>query len=73
MDLRLGDIGSRFTAETNDGQITVSRWIGYAGRLLFCQSQRISNQSVPPKLGEASRLKPEFDKRNVKVSGSVLI
>jgi len=68
MAIRLGDTAPDFTAETTDGPLHFYDAIEGSWAVLFSHPKDYTPVCTT-ELGEAARLKPEFDKRNVKIFG----
>ncbi len=68
MTIRLGDDAPDFTAETTEGEINFYDYLGDNWGVLFSHPRDFTPVCTT-ELGAAAHLKPEFDKRNVKIIG----
>jgi alkyl hydroperoxide reductase subunit AhpC len=66
MSLRLGDTAPDFEADTTEGHIKFHDWIGDSWAVLFSHPKDFT-PICTTELGAMARLKPEFDKRGVKI------
>jgi alkyl hydroperoxide reductase subunit AhpC len=68
MSLKLGDEAPNFTAQTTEGEINFHEYLGDGWGVLFSHPKDFTPVCTT-ELGYMAGLKPEFDKRNVKVLG----
>ena len=66
MALRLGDVAPDFSAESTGGIINFHEWIGDGWCILLFHSGNFTPVCAT-ELGYISKIKSEFDKRNVKI------
>lgn len=67
MALRLGDEAPNFTAATTEGTMDFHQWLGSSWGILFSHP-RDYTPVCTTELGAASKLKAQFDQRNVKIA-----
>ena len=68
MALQLGDTAPDFEAETTEGTISFHDWIGDSWAVLFSHPKNFTPVCTT-ELGYMASIKPEFERRNVKIIG----
>jgi len=68
MSLKINDTAPDFKAKTSEGDISFHDWLGDSWGVLFSHPKDFTPVCTT-ELGSLAKLKPEFEKRNVKVMG----
>ncbi len=68
MALQLGDTAPNFTQDSTEGALNLYQWAGDSWVMLFSHPKDFTPVCTT-ELGYMAGLKPEFDKRNVKIIG----
>src|SRR5580765_2704894 len=66
--MKIGDTAPDFEAETSEGKIRFHDWIGDSWAVLFSHPKDFTPVCTT-ELGYMAKIKPEFERRNVKIIG----
>jgi alkyl hydroperoxide reductase subunit AhpC len=66
MALTIGDIAPDFTAQTSEGELNFHEWLGDSWGVIFSHPKDFT-PICTTELGTLAKVKPEFDRRGVKI------